>query len=336
MSVFSLVEGTQMWYNAAREVTRMNARKKFHVDHAVRPAHVTAILQQLSPFVGDVRSELLTALTASGHEINPHYLFWNLKTLRALGLVDADEQTESWKLTRRGAYLRALAEWNPRTFYDMMHYLYYTSWNFGDPDSVTFSWTYQTVCNLLWQRRPTVIDGKALATEVRTLAQQQFGLAEVSITDYAIDGVYNWVRILDPAFAWTDLKTRRRETNGGRSGCTPELFMMAVDYLYRMQGTAYGRPILMDEERATIVCRLCLLEPLKWKGVLNRGIEQFSILHRAASASGPQVTLDRAPRLIIWPGEADVEPVDTDIIAKSVSHADDDDLDEDDEDDDEE
>jgi len=288
-------------------------RKKFHVDHDVRPLHVMAVLGQMSPFVGDVRPQLLTDLAASGHTINPHHLFWNLKVLRALGLTDVDEKTESWRLTRRGAYLRALASWNQRTFNDMMHYLYYTSWDFGDREAATFSWTYKTVSNLLWQRRPTVIDGKALAAEVRDLACKEFALESVSITDYAVDGVYNWLRVLDPVFAWTDTKTRRRETNGGRVGCTPELFLMAVDYLYRTQGLSYNRPVLMDDERTSTICRLCLLDPLRWKAVLNRTIEQFAILRRVGSASGPQVTLERAPRLIVWPGEAgmaDIEALD--------------------------
>ncbi len=281
-------------------------RKKFHVDHDVRPVHVMAVLQQMSPFVGDVRATLLADLAESGYTINPHHLFWNLKVLRTLGLTDVDEKTESWRLTKRGVYLRALAAWNPSTFYDMMHYLYYTTWDFGDRETATFSWTYQTVSNLLWQRRPTVIDGKGLAIEVRDRALHDFELDSVSITDYAVDGVYNWLRVLDPAFAWTDTKSRRRETNGGRPACTPELFLMAVDYLYRVKNVPHNRPMLMDEDKIAIVCRLCLLDPLKWKSVLNRTIEQFAILHRMGSANGPQLTLERAPRLIVWPGEADM------------------------------
>lgn len=289
-------------------------RKKFHVDHDVRPVHVMAVLQQMSPFVGDVRATLLADLAESGYTINPHHLFWNLKVLRMLGLTDVDEKTESWRLTKRGVYLRALAAWNPRTFYDMMHYLYYTTWDFGDRETATFSWTYQTVCNLLWQRRPTIIDGKGLAIEVRDRALHDFELDSVSITDYAVDGVYNWLRVLDPAFAWTDTKSRRRETNAGRPACTPELFLMAVDYLYRIKNVPHNRPMLMDDDKIAIVCRLCLLDPLKWKSVLNRTIEQFAILHRMGSASGPQLTLERAPRLIVWPGEADMVLADLETI----------------------
>jgi hypothetical protein len=267
-----------------------------------------------------VRTQILADLHESGHAINPHYLFWNLKVMRSLGLTETDEKTEAWQLTKRGVYLRALAEWNPRAFYDMMHYLYYASWDFADHENTGFSWTYQTACNLLWQRRPTVIDGKALAAEVRDLAQQQFGLDTVSITDYAIDGVYNWLRVLDPVFAWTDTRTRRRETNGGRAGCTPELFLMAIDFLYRRQNLPYNRPVLMDDERTALVCRLCLLDPMKWKIVLNRTVEQFDILTRSATASGPQVKLERSPRLIIWPGHADTTPVDIDSLEDPLQH----------------
>jgi hypothetical protein len=305
-------------------------RKKFHVDHDVRPVHVMAVLQQMSPFVGDVRAQLLADLAGSGHTINPHHLFWNLKVLRTLGLTDVDEKTESWRLTKRGVYLRALATWNQRTFYDMMHYLYYTTWDFGDREAAAFSWTYQAVANLLWQRRPTIIDGKALAVEVRDRACQEFALDTVSITDYAVDGVYNWLRVLDPAFAWTDTKSRRRETNGGRAACSPELFLMAVDYLYRIKNVPYNRPMLMDDDKTAIVCRLCLLDPLKWKSVVNRTVEQFAILHRIGSASGPQLTLERAPRLIVWPGEADMELSELESIEEPARPGRDEDSDDDD------
>jgi hypothetical protein len=288
----------------------INTRKKFHVDHDVRPVHVIAVLKQMSPFVGDVRTQLLADLAANDYKISSHYLFWNLKVLRTLGLTDVDEKTESWRLTRRGVYLRALAAWNQQTFIDMMHYLYYAAWDFGDREAASFSWTYRTVTNLLWQRRPTVIDGKGLAAEVRDLACKEFGLESVSITDYAVDGVYNWLRGLDPAFAWTDTKSRRRETNGGRASCTPELFLMAVDYLYRSKDIAYDRPLVMDDDKINVICRLCLLDPLKWKSVLNRTIEQFTILRRMGSANGPQLTLERSPRLIVWEPEAELEPVD--------------------------
>ena len=288
--------------------------RKFHVDHDVRPVHVAAVLTHMSPFVGDTRAQLLADLAADNYTINPHHLFWNLKVLRVLGLTDVDEKTELWRLTRRGVYLRALASWNLPTFHDMMHYLYYATWDFGDKDAAGFSWTYRTVTNLLWQRRPTVIDGKALAVEVRELAEKEFNLESVSITDYAVDGVYNWLRVLDPVFAWTDTKSRRRETNGGRVACAPELFLMAVDYLYRSKSVPYNRPLLIDDEKTNIICRLCLLDPLRWKSMLNRTIEQFSILHRAGSASGPQLTLERPPRLINWDPAAEQEDVDFDAL----------------------
>jgi hypothetical protein len=309
-----------------------STRIKFHVDHDVRPIHVMAILKQMSPFVGDVRADLLVDLAANDYKISPHYLFWNLKVLRTLGLTDVDEKTESWRLTKRGVYLRALAAWNPRTFYDMMHYLYYTSWDLGDRETATFSWTYRTVSNLLWQRRPTVIDGKGLALEVRDRACQEFALDTVSITDYAIDGIYNWLRVLDPVFAWTDTKSRRRETNGGRAACSPELFLMAVDYLYRIKNVPYNRPMLMDEDKTAVVCRLCLLDPLKWKSVVNRTVEQFAILHRMGSASGPQLTLERAPRLIVWPGEADMELSELETVEEPARPGNSDALDDDDDD----
>ena len=321
----------------------MSGRKKFHVEHDVRPAHVIPILHQLSPFVGEARTELLTGLSENGHSINPHYLFWNLKTLRSLGLTEVDEKSQSWRLTRRGAYLRALAEWNQRAFYDMMHYLYYVAWDLAeleDKDAVAFSWTYQTVCNLLWDRRPSVIDGKALAVEVRERAESEFALDKVSITDYAVDGVYNWLRALDPVFAWTNSKVRRRETNSGRISCTPELFLMAVDYLYRTLNVDYNRPLIMDEHKVHMISRLCLLDPGRWKPVLTRTGEEFAILRRSSSASGQQITLERAPQLVAWPAEVDSLPVDPGTLDESppVSPGvvDDDDDEEDDDGEDEE
>jgi hypothetical protein len=65
----------------------------------------------------------------------------------------------------------------------------------------------------------------------------------------------------------------------------------------------------MDDEKVAAICRLCMLDPLKWKTVLSKTVEQFAVLRRSASASGPQVTLERAPRLIVWPGETETAPL---------------------------
>lgn len=294
----------------------MTSRRKLHVDHDVRPAHVTAILDRLSPFVATARADLMADLAASGHSINRHYLLWNLKVMRALGLVEVDSKQDMWQLSRRGVYLRALHEWDERAFYDMMHYLYYVAWDRGDQEAAAFSWTYQTVCNLIWERRPNPIEGKALAAEVRELARREFGVDDVSITDYAIDGVYNWVRALEPPFAWTDAKKRRRETNNGRSDCSPELFLLAIDYLYGRLKTPYGQPIALDTEHTEIICRLCLLDPVKWRAMVSRTLERFPMLQRTVTPAGPQATLERAPRLIVWPGTADTEAVGLDQIGE--------------------
>ena len=226
----------------------------------------------------------------------------------------------------------------------MMHYLYYVAWDLAeveDKDAVAFSWTYQTVCNLLWDRRPSVIDGKALAVEVRERAQAEFALDSVSITDYAVDGIYNWLRALDPVFAWTNSKVRRRETNAGRVSCTPELFLMAVDYLYRTLQVDYNRPLIMDEHKIHMLSRLCLLDPGKWKPVLTRTGEEFTILRRSNSASGQQITLERAPQLVAWPAQADSVPVDINrldekplapaVVADEEDDEDDDDIEDDEE-----
>jgi hypothetical protein len=196
-------------------------------------------------------------------------------------------------------------EYNVHAFFDLMHYLYYVSWNLGNQDDVPFSWTYQTVCNLIFDHRPTIIDGKSLAAEVRRIAQRRFGREDVSITDYAIDGVYNWLRVLTPSFTWTDQRTRRRVTNSGRSGCSSELFLMGVDYLYRTFARPYRDPITLDDEKILRLCRLCLLDPQQVKPMAVRTAGRFAILKLSEGQTGITIVLERRPRLISWPNDSE-------------------------------
>jgi hypothetical protein len=46
-----------------------------------------------------------------------------------------------------------------------------------------------------------------------------------------------------------------------RAYCTPQLFHLAADLLYTVEGLAYGTSLTMDDDKIAAICRACLLRP---------------------------------------------------------------------------
>ena len=83
-----------------------------------------------------------------------------------------------------------------------------------------------------------------------------------------------------------------------RAFCPPELFVLAVDFVYQTREIDYGVNLLLSDENREAICQVCLLEPERFERVLEYGVAQFDYLHKGIGGGwGQYLTLDRAPRM---------------------------------------
>jgi len=269
---------------------------KFHIEHNVTPNHIRAILPLLS--AGEVLgpAEILRIVQQRGHHISYDYLRRNLNVLAEFGLLVDDNQ--AYRLSASGTAAQTLLNFKPSAFYDVMHCLYYTSWDLSQKPELRFSWTYQTICNLLWDTKPALIDAEKLAAELLSIAQASFPEEQrIAISAYAVEGAYHWIRALEPPFVRWPFQRGKRETGVGRATCSPELFILGVDYLYKKLGLPYQSPMLIDESKIRAVCQLCLLNMAKFNQIAELTLKTFDALKVHSGEWGLSLVLAKPIRV---------------------------------------
>ena len=268
---------------------------KFHVEHNVTPNSVNTILLLFhsddSLISGEVYDRLSTSLWHSSKgEIKKSYLNKNLDVLNVFGILSKDEGR--YEITDFGQKLQQCSQFNQNIYFDLMHYLYYTTWDVSKPETY-FSWTYRKICDALWEIKPSTIDKNKLAGDVYNYATTYFPeIPKIAISPYAVQGTRNWLRALSPPFV--DVDGRNIRTNEGRQYCSPELFLLGIDSLYQENTISIGTPILIDRDKEIFLAKLCLLSINSVKNVLSLVMKIFpDVLKKHSSVWGNSVILSR-------------------------------------------
>ena len=165
---------------------------------------------------------------------------------------------------------------------ELIHIVYYTSYTYQPYKR--FSWSYQTLCDWLWNSAPCEIHRDRLVNTVSQAAVDQFGEQGISFSTQSISGILHWVGALNPPciVEANSLFTRR-------SHCPVESFMVALHYTYELQkGDTLSIPL--DESVKERVCRICLITPQSFSEMLELAERTFSCL---------QVWRRRGDRLVI-------------------------------------
>lgn len=260
---------------------------KFHFEHNVTPKHVAALLALFGSEKALDKEAIRDRLKANAHSISDDYLGRNLVMLVNIGSLR--KVGASFELSELGDRLARLLQFRPNIFFDLMHYLYHATWDENPSEQVAFSWTYQNICDILWASRPSKIDGNAVANEIYRRIEREFSqVQKSSISHWAVQGVCNWLAALDPPFMKPGTKNHSSE---GRHACSPELIILAIDYLYRKNGIPYGTTLLLDEPKITAITAFCLLHPASFEPMLETTLNSFSVLKCQSTLWGRSLLL---------------------------------------------
>lgn len=269
----------------------------FHVLHNARPEYELDILTLLQDGQECTYEALLQegqelGLTI-GYQVKTERLLRDvLQPLRDLGLMERRQI----QLTKQGQIVAQIASKNADLFPEIIHYLYYTTWQAHQAPENCFSWSYRTLCNYLWQQGSCVIDNTLFASLVSAEASQSFQIQSVSFSDRSVNGITIWLEALTPpAIHPQDEKSARFSR---RTFCPPELLVLAVDFVYHQDRIDYGANLLLNDQRQEAICQLCLLQPGGFDRVLEYAVAQFQGLEKGLGGGwGSYLTLHQPPDL---------------------------------------
>ncbi|MDZ7378727.1 MAG: hypothetical protein ONB06_05200 [candidate division KSB1 bacterium] len=260
----------------------------FHIRNA-SPGDMLAALATLDAYPGTPSiAEIVARAQRLGFVIRDQQRLEALMTARDLGLVERDDNI----LTADGRVLVQIEMAKPDLFVDLVHGLQYVLWDKQNPGADCFSWSYRVLCQILWQGGNTDLeDRRALAAAVEGRARSTFGRPEISFSPKSVGGAILWLSELSPPVLEGAHFARR-------SFCPPELFVLALDFVYRSDEIDYGANLRLTEERRDEVCQVCLLDPRGFDRVLDYAQAQFDFLERGVGGGwGRYIALQRPPRL---------------------------------------
>ncbi len=271
------------------------AKLMFHVRHNARPGLVKEILQILEGNEPLDMDDILETGRRRGFQVgtkvrsvqslkeNP------IQQSRDLGLIADD----AFSLTHSGQQMLGLLQYKPSVFSEMMHVLHYTLWTPVNREKNCFSWSYRTTCDQLWESGSVAIDRGQLVSYVSETAMKEFDTSRVSFSKDSLRGVLQWLSEVDSPVLDRDSKIFTR-----RTFCPPETFVLAVDFVYRMENADYQTNLLLDPDKQNAICKVCLLEPTAFDSAFDWAAGQYDFLQRGTSGGwGSYILLARQPQI---------------------------------------
>ena len=262
----------------------------FHIRNA-HPEDMTAVLTTLDTHPGlGTKAEIVEQAEILGFTIHDRQHLDALITARDLEMVEREQNS----LTDDGQTLTRLEMNKPDLFTDIVHGLQYVLWDERRPGANCFSWSYRTLCQMLWHSGTMAIDSKRdMASEVEGQARTAFSRPDIVFSPKSIGGALLWLAELEPRVLDQDGTRFTR-----RAFCPPELFVLGVDFAYQTHSVEYGVNLLLSDERRNAICQACLLEPEGFDRVLEYAVAQFDYLEKGVGGGwGRYLTLHRAPKL---------------------------------------
>lgn len=249
----------------------------------------------------------INGLDVEGTDIASHNAHtWSLVGLGRLTKHRiGNKSTNMFHITDLGKQLIDTYSTNPDLFYDLMHFLFYSSYcRSGDLKRGCF-WLYASICNTLWLEAPAQVDNSSLTNRLQIESREAFPGYDPSFSERSVRGIFPWLQTLVPPFL-SKPGTKSQLYSKRRSYCTPQLFHLATDMVYMsMEGVQYGTALSVNEQQKEDICKLCLLDPEKFWEMADLTQMTISGYEIHQGQWGVSITLEGPPTWIKLPDFSD-------------------------------
>lgn len=239
----------------------------FQFSNAVSPRYLEPLLLQLQHGQWYSTAQFTGLLRSNGLDVKGNGIaLSNMSTWSLAGLGQIEKRGTGFikknvfQLTELGKQLVDTYSTNSELFYDLMHFLFYSTYRRSNDVRRGRFWLYASVCNKLWQEAPALTDTSALTNWLQIEIRISFPGYDPSFSEQSVGGVFSWLQTLVPQFlARKGSKIQLYSTR--RSHCTPQLFHLATDLVYTtVEGLQYGSSLAINERHIEAICKVCLLD----------------------------------------------------------------------------
>ncbi len=246
---------------------RQTSNPTFLFPNVVSPRYIEPLLLHLQPDQGYITAQFISLLRASGLDVKGNGIaHCNMQTWSLAGLGQIEKCGTSqvkkniFRLTELGKQLIDTYSTNSELFYDLMHFLFYSTYRrSGDVRKGSF-WLYASVCDALWQTAPAPTDNSSLTNRLQIDSRVAFPDHDPSFSQVSVAGICSWLQTLVPPFL-SKQGAKKQLYSARRSHCTPQLFHLATELVYITgEGLQYGSSLAINERHVEAICKACLLD----------------------------------------------------------------------------
>ncbi len=239
----------------------------FLFPNEVSPRYVEPLLLQLQHDRGYSTAQFISLLRSSGLEVDGSRIAsCNMLTWSLVGLGKIEKQgtrrikKNLFLLTELGKQLIDTYSTNTGLFYDLIHFLFYSTYFRSRDVQRGRFWLYANVCDRLWQEAPAPIDHSSLTNRLQIECSAAFPAYTPAFSERSVTGIFPWLQTLVPPFL-SKQGTKKQLRSARRGYCTPQLFHLATELVYTtVEGLQYGASLAINERHTEAICKACLLD----------------------------------------------------------------------------
>jgi len=243
-------------------ITTRTANFQFY--NAITPRYMEPLFLHLEVDVWYTSTELQQQLRDSGLKVQGKEIIQHNTTFwKKMGLADLQRQPGTpnrFRLNTLGKQVVEMYSTNRALFFDIMHYLFYSTWRRSRHLTHAPFWLYAQACDVLWREAPGKMDSMGLTAYLQSESRQAFPDADPNFPERSVRAIFPWLGELTPPFL-TPCGSKSELCSERRRYCTPQLFHLAVDLIYHEAGLSYGTSLAIDDRQIEAISRICLLNP---------------------------------------------------------------------------
>ena len=243
------------------------------------------------------RSDLVQIVRDNGYMVaNEDYEIILLLTKWGIARRTASE------LTHKGKEFYALWEMKRDVAIDVLHGLQYSLWTKHSRTQNTESWSYQKVCNYLWDFDALPKSRDVISQIYNSLSELEIDPEKAAFDAKSANHAYDWLLPLSPPVLEGVKETANGRNFGNatftrRSHCSTALFLMGLDWVARESGNIYGDLWMIGEEQRQQVCRFCLIDETGFDFMFNETLRRFSDYLSVRRSGGLYMVISNEPQI---------------------------------------
>lgn len=284
----------------------MKSKYNFQFPNSVSPRYIQPLFLKLEHGIWYNSTELRNILQFSFPNIEGKQIVYaNIVTWHLIGLgeykVEYFQGKKSYfKLSDLGKQLQETYSTNLDLFFELMHFLFFSTWNKNKFPEVGLFWVYSQVCNKLWSNAPNLIDSFELTSVLQQEAQNEFVGYNPGFPERVVRSVYPWLASLTPAFLQKD-RHAKAFIPIRRSYCSPQLFHLALDLIYNEKKLKYGSSMAIGDEEIREICMICLLDEKQFWEMVDRTKLMIKGIETRKGQFNTSLALEQPPQWIDLP-----------------------------------